>query len=196
MYGRPGFTSGCWVVEVEIKFLVSALIENQHTTSCGLSPPSPSREARKVVYLDGNHAWASNHVRRGYSRERSSSEEDDFKLSGLLLRLGSTSRLTCIGQFNPWDPGSLVSKVQTKYGETTLGLMNTWKLDSSAEWTKPRQGRKLPSSGGGGSPTPFLRHFARLCASTEKARQGLRVHGRGLGFLPVVEGGSPSHFST
>ena len=163
-----GFTSGCWVVEVEIKFLVSALIENQHTTSCGLSPPSPSREARKVVYLDGNHAWASNHVRRGYSRERSSSEEDDFKLSGLLLRLGSTSRLTCIGQINPWDPGFSVSKVQTKDGETTLGLMNTWKLDSSAEWTKPRQGRKLPSSGGGGSPTPLFTTF----------RQAVRIHGK------------------
>ena len=145
MYGRPGFTSGCWVVEVEIKVLVSALIENQHTTSCGLSPPSPFREARKVIHLDGNHAWASNHVRRGYSRERSSSEEDDFKLSGFLPRLGCT----------------------------TLGLMNTWTMASRAGSTRPRQGCMLPSSGRGGSPTPFLRHSARLCAFTEKSRQGI-----------------------
>ena len=36
----------------------------------------------------------------------------------------------------------------------------------------------------------FLRHFALLCAFTERAGQGVRVQGRGLGLLQVGEGGS------
>ena len=68
----PGFASGCWVVEVECKFLIYALIEIQHTTSLskGSSPPSISRgpESQLIQFMR-HHAWLSIYDHRGYLRE-------------------------------------------------------------------------------------------------------------------------------